>query len=55
MYSLLQYQNQNQTYLNKFKPQLIEVNGYEAWQDSLFDVFVRFFGHDRVQNTIGHD
>ena len=36
-------------------PQLIEVNGYEAWQNPLFNVFVRFFGHDRVQNTIGHD
>ena len=33
----------------------IEVNGYEAWQNSLFYVFVRFFGPDPAQNTIGRD
>ena len=27
----------------------VEVNGYEAWQNSLFYVFVRFFGHDPAQ------
>ena len=27
------------------------VNGYEAWQNSLMCVFVRFFGLDRAQNT----
>ena len=33
----------------------MEVNGFEAWQKSLFYVCVRFFGLDRAQNTIGHD
>ena len=33
----------------------IEVHGYEAWQNSLFYVFVRFFGPDPAQNTIGRD
>ena len=33
----------------------MEVNGYEAWQNYLFYVFVRFLGHDHAQNTIGHD
>ena len=31
------------------KAQLIEVNGYEAWQNSLFYVFFRFFGHNPAQ------
>ena len=33
----------------------MEVNGYEAWQNSLFNVFVCFFGPDHAQSTIGHD
>ena len=35
--------------LSSIESQLMEVNGYEVWQNSLFYVFVRFFGLDLAQ------
>ena len=39
-------------FIRKDFSQLIEGNGYEARQSSLLQVFVRFFGFDRAENTI---